>query len=183
MNPGSKRTKVLVANRSEIACRIFQTCREMGLGTIAICAPGDEQARHLTYADEVHSVKGYLDIESVVSVARESGAKLIHPGYGFLSERPAFASAVEKSGHHFRGTSRGDDGSHGRQDRGQESRDGRRSPDAPLGDGDSWRGYCPSCEESRLSFAVESFRRRWRKRHASRGQGIRTHASRRERER
>ncbi len=98
-----KKTKVLVANRSEIACRIFQTCREMGLGTVAICAPGDEEARHLTYADEVQPVKGYLDIESVIGAARASGAKLIHPGYGFLSERPAFASAVEKAGVTFVG--------------------------------------------------------------------------------
>src|SRR5258708_28088632 len=90
--------KVLVANRSEIACRIFQTCREMGLSTVGIFAPGDEQARHVTYADEVFPVKSYLDIESVVSVAKLSGASLIHPGYGFLSERPAFASAVEKAG-------------------------------------------------------------------------------------
>jgi 3-methylcrotonyl-CoA carboxylase alpha subunit len=95
--------KVLVANRSEIACRIFQACREMGLGTVAICAPGDEQARHLTYADEVHTVSGYLDIPSVVETALKSGAGLVHPGYGFLSERPAFAAAVEKAGLTFVG--------------------------------------------------------------------------------
>ncbi|MDR3607419.1 MAG: biotin carboxylase N-terminal domain-containing protein [Oligoflexia bacterium] len=92
------RTKVLVANRSEIACRIFQACREMGLGTVAICAPGDEQARHVTMADEVQLVEGYLDIASILAAARKSGATLIHPGYGFLSERPAFAEAVEKTG-------------------------------------------------------------------------------------
>ena len=91
-------TKVLVANRSEIACRVFQTCREMGLKSVAICAPGDEQARHLTYADEVQPVSGYLNIASVMEAATRSGAGLIHPGYGFLSERPAFAEAVEKSG-------------------------------------------------------------------------------------
>jgi acetyl/propionyl-CoA carboxylase alpha subunit len=90
--------KVLVANRSEIACRIFQTCREMGLKSVAICAPGDEEARHVTYADEVVPVKSYLDIESVVGAAKSSGATLIHPGYGFLSERPAFARAVEEAG-------------------------------------------------------------------------------------
>ena len=93
-----KKTKVLVANRSEIACRIFQACREMGLGTVAICAPGDEQGRHLTYADEVCPVGGYLDIAAVVQAAKDSGATLIHPGYGFLSERPAFAEAVERAG-------------------------------------------------------------------------------------
>jgi acetyl/propionyl-CoA carboxylase alpha subunit len=97
------KAKVLVANRSEIACRIFQSCREMGLSTVAIVAPGDEEARHLTYADEVHAVKAYLDIASVIEAAKQSGASLIHPGYGFLSERPAFASAVEKAGLTFVG--------------------------------------------------------------------------------
>jgi acetyl/propionyl-CoA carboxylase alpha subunit len=90
--------KLLVANRSEIACRIFQTCREMGLPTVAIFASGDEEARHLTYADEVIEVKSYLDIASVVAAAKKTGANLIHPGYGFLSERPAFAKAVEEAG-------------------------------------------------------------------------------------
>lgn len=92
------KTKILVANRSEIACRIFQACREMGLGSVAIVAPGDEQARHATYADEVYPVSGYLDIPSIIEVARRSGATLVHPGYGFLSERPVFAEAVEKAG-------------------------------------------------------------------------------------
>ncbi|MBC7693203.1 MAG: ATP-grasp domain-containing protein [Methylotenera sp.] len=97
--------KVLVANRSEIACRVFQTCREMGLKSVAIVAPGDEEARHLTYADEVQKVDGYLNIDSVVKAAIRSGATLIHPGYGFLSERPAFADAVEKAGLTFVGPS------------------------------------------------------------------------------
>src|SRR3954468_18195851 len=89
--------KVLVSNRSEIACRIFQACREMGLRSVAIAAPGDEEARHLTYADEVRTVKGYLEIDSILEAAKSSGATLIHPGYGFLSERPAFARAIEKA--------------------------------------------------------------------------------------
>jgi len=95
--------KLLVANRSEIACRIFQTCREMGIRTVGLLAPGDEEARHITYADEIQNVTGYLDIPSVVEAARKSGATLIHPGYGFLSERPAFAEAVEKAGIAFVG--------------------------------------------------------------------------------
>ena len=98
-----KKHKVLVANRSEIACRVFQACREMGIPTVAICAPGDEQARHLTYADEVIPVTRYLDIESVVGAAKKSGATLVHPGYGFLSERPEFADACEKAGITFVG--------------------------------------------------------------------------------
>jgi 3-methylcrotonyl-CoA carboxylase alpha subunit len=93
-----KPSKVLIANRSEIACRIMQACREMGIRSVAICAPGDEEARHLTYADEVQSVKGYLEVDSIVEAARRSGAHFIHPGYGFLSERPAFARAVTNAG-------------------------------------------------------------------------------------
>ncbi len=97
-NRGKVRHKLLVANRSEIACRIFQTAREMGIATVAIYAPGDEEARHLTYADEIVPVKSYLDVDAVVAAAKQTGTTLIHPGYGFLSERPVFARAVEKAG-------------------------------------------------------------------------------------
>ncbi|MGE0616863.1 MAG: acetyl/propionyl/methylcrotonyl-CoA carboxylase subunit alpha [Bacteriovoracia bacterium] len=95
--------KLLVANRSEIACRIFQACREMGISTVGIFAPGDEQARHVTYADEVVPVKGYLDVESVMAAAKSTGATLVHPGYGFLSERAHFVEAVEQAGLSFVG--------------------------------------------------------------------------------
>ena len=98
-----KPIKCLVANRSEIACRVFQTCRELGIRTVGILAPGDEAARHLTYADEVVPVRGYLDVDSVVAAARTSGATLVHPGYGFLSERSVFAHAVESAGITFVG--------------------------------------------------------------------------------
>ena len=93
-----KKTKVLVANRSEIACRVFQACREMGLSTVGIFAPGDEEARHVTYAEEVWKIPSYLDAAAILKVAKDSGAGLIHPGYGFLSERPIFAQAVEDAG-------------------------------------------------------------------------------------
>lgn len=90
--------KILVANRSEIACRIFQACRELGLSPVGVVAPGDEQARHVTFAQEVEKVSSYLDIQAIVNAALRAGAKYIHPGYGFLSERPAFARAVEAAG-------------------------------------------------------------------------------------
>jgi acetyl/propionyl-CoA carboxylase alpha subunit len=99
----AKTPKLLVANRSEIACRIFQTAREMGIATAGIFAPGDEEARHLTYADEIVPVASYLDPDAVVAAAKKVGATLIHPGYGFLSERPVFARAVEKAGMTFVG--------------------------------------------------------------------------------
>jgi acetyl/propionyl-CoA carboxylase alpha subunit len=98
-----KTSKLLVANRSEIACRVFQTAREMGIPTVGIYAPGDEEARHLTYADEIVPVASYLDADAVVAAAKKSGATLVHPGYGFLSERPLFARGVEHAGITFVG--------------------------------------------------------------------------------
>lgn len=97
------RKRLLVANRSEIACRIFQTAQEMGITAVGLLAPGDESARHITYADEVLRVKSYLDIASVVSAAKQAKIDFIHPGYGFLSERSAFVEAVEGAGIGFLG--------------------------------------------------------------------------------
>lgn len=98
-----KGVKLLVANRSEIACRIFQAAREMGIPTVAIVAPGDEAARHVTFADEVLTVPSYLDADAIVNTAKKAGVTLIHPGYGFLSERSHFVTAVEKAGMTFIG--------------------------------------------------------------------------------
>ena len=95
--------KLLVANRSEIACRIFQTCREMGIATVGVVAPGDEEARHVTYADETVQVASYLDPDALVQAASASKAHYVHPGYGFLSERPIFVKKVEEAGMVFIG--------------------------------------------------------------------------------
>jgi acetyl/propionyl-CoA carboxylase alpha subunit len=95
--------KLMVANRSEIACRIFQAAYELGIPTLAVYAPGDEGARHVTLADEAWPVTSYLDVESLVSVAKARGVTLIHPGYGFLSERPHFVKAVIEAGIEFLG--------------------------------------------------------------------------------
>ena len=95
--------KLLVANRSEIACRVFQAAYELGISTVAIYAPGDEGARHVTMADEIASVPSYLDVDAIIAVSKNLGVTLIHPGYGFLSERPHFAKAVEGEGIHFLG--------------------------------------------------------------------------------
>ena len=95
--------KLMVANRSEIACRIFQGAYERGLKSVAIYAPGDEGARHVTMADEIAAVPSYLDVASIIEVAKKLGVTMIHPGYGFLSERPHFAKAVEEAGIIFLG--------------------------------------------------------------------------------
>jgi len=90
--------KLLVANRGEIAVRIFRTCRELGIATVAVAAPDDAGALHARTADETVSVNSYLDPAEHVRAARETGADAIHPGYGFLSENAGFAEAVETAG-------------------------------------------------------------------------------------
>jgi acetyl-CoA carboxylase biotin carboxylase subunit len=102
-------TKVLVANRGEIALRVMRTCREMGIPTVAVYAEPDARAPHTFFADERVPLTGatprqaYLDIEQLVRVAKERGADAIHPGYGFLSENPGFAEACAKNGLTFIG--------------------------------------------------------------------------------
>jgi acetyl/propionyl-CoA carboxylase alpha subunit len=91
-------SKLLVANRGEIAVRIFRTCRELGIATVAVAAADDRDALHTRVADETIEIAGYLASEEHVRAAKETGAEAIHPGYGFLAENPHFAEAVEASG-------------------------------------------------------------------------------------
>ena len=90
--------KLLVANRGEIAVRIFRTCRELGIGTVAVVAPDDVRSLHARSADETIEIAGYLEPEEHVRAAQEVGADAIHPGYGFLAENAAFAETVEAAG-------------------------------------------------------------------------------------
>src|SRR5713226_9346052 len=97
--------KILAANRSEIAIRIFRAANELGLRTVAIYSQEDRLALHRFKADEAYQVgagkgpvEAYLDIAGIVALAKEKGVDAIHPGYGFLSENPAFARACEKAG-------------------------------------------------------------------------------------
>jgi acetyl/propionyl-CoA carboxylase alpha subunit len=87
--------KLLVANRGEIAARIFRACREAGIGTVAVAAPDDLGAFHTRHADETVEIASYLFSEEHIRAAKKSGADAIHPGYGFLAENPDFAEAVE----------------------------------------------------------------------------------------
>lgn len=96
---------LLVANRSEIAIRVFRAANEMGIRTVAIYADEDRFALHRFKADESYRVgergqpiRAYLDIDDILRVAREAGVDAIHPGYGFLSENPDFAEACERAG-------------------------------------------------------------------------------------
>src|SRR4051812_32045437 len=102
--------KLLVANRSEIAIRVFRAATELGLRTVAIYAQEDRLSVHRFKADEAYligegkgPVAAYLDIEGIVTLAREKGVDLIHPGYGFLSENANFARACAKAGITFVG--------------------------------------------------------------------------------
>jgi acetyl/propionyl-CoA carboxylase alpha subunit len=95
--------KLLVANRGEIAVRIFRTCRELGMATVAVAAPDDAGALHARSADEVVEIPSYLHSEAHIRAALERGADAIHPGYGFLAESPEFAEAVEAAGLAFVG--------------------------------------------------------------------------------
>ncbi|MEY3013784.1 MAG: acetyl-CoA carboxylase biotin carboxylase subunit, partial [Pseudomonadota bacterium] len=101
--------KVLVANRGEIACRVLRAARELGLPTVAIYSEADADALHVALADEAvcvgpaASAESYLVIERVIAAAQQTGATIIHPGYGFLSEKPDFREACEVAGLRFAG--------------------------------------------------------------------------------
>src|ERR671936_1572058 len=95
--------KLLVANRGEIALRVFRACRELGVGTVAVVAPDDRGSLHSRSAGETVEIAGYLHSEEHIRAAKKAGADAIHPGYGFLAESPDFAEAVEASGLAFVG--------------------------------------------------------------------------------
>jgi acetyl/propionyl-CoA carboxylase alpha subunit len=95
--------KLLVANRGEIAVRVFRACRELGIGTVAVVAPDDRGSLHARSADETVEIAGYLDSEEHIRAAKATAADAVHPGYGFLAESPEFAAAVEAAGLRFVG--------------------------------------------------------------------------------
>lgn len=103
--------KILIANRAEIAVRIIRTCRDLGLTTVAVFSDADRNARHVQLADEAYRLGGvtatesYLNQKRILEIARQARVDAIHPGYGFLSENPAFAEVVVAEGVIFIGPS------------------------------------------------------------------------------
>ncbi len=103
--------KILIANRGEIACRVIDTCRKLGVQTVAVYSDADAGARHVAMADEAVHIgasaprDSYLRGEAIIAAALATGAQAIHPGYGFLSENPGFVEAVEAAGLVFIGPS------------------------------------------------------------------------------
>jgi pyruvate carboxylase subunit A len=102
-------SKVLIANRGEIAIRVMRACREMGIATAAVYSDADRNAIHVRYADEAHHIgaapasESYLQLDRIVKVAHDIGADAIHPGYGFLSEKAPFPDACDAAGIKFIG--------------------------------------------------------------------------------
>ncbi|MGH3076682.1 MAG: biotin carboxylase N-terminal domain-containing protein, partial [Gaiellaceae bacterium] len=90
--------RLLVANRGEIALRVFRSCRALGIETVAVAAPDDVASLHARSADTVVAIASYLHSEEHIRAAEEAGADAIHPGYGFLAESAEFAEAVEAAG-------------------------------------------------------------------------------------
>ncbi|MGV8854234.1 MAG: acetyl-CoA carboxylase biotin carboxylase subunit [Devosia sp.] len=97
-------TKLLIANRGEIACRVIKTAKRMGIATVAVYSDADKEALHVRMADEaVHigpspAKDSYLQIDRIIAACKQTGAQAVHPGYGFLSENPKFAEALEAAG-------------------------------------------------------------------------------------
>jgi len=101
--------KILIANRGEIACRVIRTARRMGIKTVAVYSDADNDAVHVDMAEEAVRIgpapasESYLDMDTIIKAAQDTGAQAIHPGFGFLSENPAFARALEAAGITFIG--------------------------------------------------------------------------------
>ncbi|MCP5076199.1 MAG: acetyl/propionyl/methylcrotonyl-CoA carboxylase subunit alpha [Rhodobacteraceae bacterium] len=104
-------TKILIANRGEIACRVIDTCKRLGVATVAVYSDADANARHVKLADEAIHIgpapvaDSYLQADRIIQAALDTGAQAVHPGYGFLSENPEFADALAAAGLIFIGPS------------------------------------------------------------------------------
>ena len=155
-------TRVLVANRGEIARRVFATCRRLGIGTVAVYTDPDARSPHVAEADvrvRLDGNTGYLDADQLIAAAKAAGADAVHPGYGFLSENADFAAAVIDAGLVVDRPAGGGGACDGLQDRGQED-DGRRGRAGARRTRSRHRDRGPAARPG------EGLRRRRRPRHA-----------------
>ena len=104
-------SKILIANRGEIALRVMRTCKEMDVKSVAVYSDADKDSLHVKYADEAVNIgpplarKSYLNIDNIIDAAKKTGAEAIHPGYGFLAENALFTETCENNGIKFIGPS------------------------------------------------------------------------------
>ena len=170
-------SKILVANRGEIAIRAFRAGYELGAKTVAVFPNEDRNSIHRQKADEAyligeegHPVRAYLDVDEVVRVAKEAGADAIYPGYGFLSENPRPGARREGGRHHLRRPAGRGPGTGRQQGRRPEGRPQGRRPRAQVQPAVQGRGRTDrGCGRDRLPDLRQGRRRRRRARHAPRG--------------
>ncbi len=169
--------KILIANRGEIACRIIKTARRMGVRTVAVFSEADAGARHVRLADEAVCIgpaaarESYLVGDKIIAAARQTGAKAIHPGYGFLSENEGFRRACDEAGIVFIGPPARRHPRHGLEI-GSQSADGARpacrSPPAITATIRTPKTVVSEADSHRLSGADQGGGRRRRQGHAAR---------------
>ena len=120
-------TKILIANRGEIACRVIKSARKMGIATVAVYSDADKDARHVFLADEAVCIgpppsrESYLAMDKIIAACKATGAQAVHPGYGFLSENKEFARPRRRGGHRLHRAEAEVDRGDGRQDRVEEA--------------------------------------------------------------
>ena len=153
-------SKILIANRGEIACRIFRTAQRMGVACVAVYSDADARALHVSLADEAYRIgpalaaESYLDIAAIIAAAKRAGAEAVHPGYGFLSENAAFAEACEAAGLVFIGPPPAAIRAMGLKDEAKRLMQRAGVPVVPGYQGDSQDAKVLAAEAKRIGFPV-----------------------------